>query len=34
LRGPDTTRVVLADELVRRTVRMGSMWPSITETQS
>jgi len=34
LRGPDTTRVVLADELIRRTVGMGRMWSAITDTPS
>ena len=31
LRGPDTTREVLTDELVRRTVGMGRMWATITD---
>jgi glycosyltransferase involved in cell wall biosynthesis len=34
LRGPDTTRVVLTDELVRRTVGMGRMWSTITGAPS
>jgi glycosyltransferase involved in cell wall biosynthesis len=31
LRGPDTRRVVLTDELVRRTLGMGMMWTAITD---
>jgi glycosyltransferase involved in cell wall biosynthesis len=34
LRGPDTTRAVLTDELVRRTLGMGRMWSTIADTPS
>ena len=34
LRGPDTTPVVLADELVRRTFGAGRVWSTITDAPS
>ena len=34
LRGPDTARVVLTEELVQRTLGMGLMWTAITEVRA